>query len=102
MVARPLPLLHPVAFAAPFLLGLAPAPRIPAVVLEIVAGIALGPSGLGWVEIDSTIEVMATIGLAFLLLLGGLEVDFARLRGRVLRLTLSATTLAMVMRSGRS
>jgi Kef-type K+ transport system membrane component KefB len=76
-----------VAFAAPFLLGLAPRLRIPAVVLEIVVGIVVGPSVLGWVEVDGTIEVMATIGLGFLLFLGGLEVDFARLRGRVLRLT---------------
>jgi Kef-type K+ transport system membrane component KefB len=75
------------AFAAPFLLGLAPALRIPAVVLEIVAGIVVGPSVLGWVEVDPTIEVLATIGLAFLLFLGGLEVDFGRLRGPVLRLT---------------
>jgi Kef-type K+ transport system membrane component KefB len=74
-------------FAAPFLLGLAPALRIPAVVLEIVAGILVGPSVLGWVQVDSTIEVMATIGLGFLLFLGGLEVDFRRLRGPVLRLT---------------
>jgi Kef-type K+ transport system membrane component KefB len=26
--------------------------RIPAVVLEIVAGIVVGPSVLGWVEVD--------------------------------------------------
>jgi Kef-type K+ transport system membrane component KefB len=76
-----------VAFAAPFLLGLAPGLRIPAVVLEIVAGILVGPSVLGWVEVDAPIEVMATLGLGFLLFLGGLEVDFARLRGRLLRLT---------------
>ena len=41
-----------VGFSAPLILGLAPALRMPAVVLEIVAGIAIGPSGLGWVEID--------------------------------------------------
>lgn len=35
-----------VAFAAPFALGLAPRLRLPAVVLEIVAGIAMGPPGL--------------------------------------------------------
>src|SRR3954466_9700667 len=75
------------AFAAPFLLGLAPGVRIPAVVLEIVAGIVVGPSVLGWVQVDPTIAVMATLGLGFLLFLGGLEVDFARLRGPVLRLT---------------
>jgi Kef-type K+ transport system membrane component KefB len=75
-----------VAFAAPFLLGLVPRLRVPAVVLEIVAGILVGPSVLGWVDIDGTIEVMATLGLGFLLFLGGLEVDFSRLRGRILRL----------------
>jgi Kef-type K+ transport system membrane component KefB len=55
-------------------------------VLELVTGIAIGPSGLGWVEVDTTIEALAFIGLAFLLFLSGLEIDFMRLRGRVLRL----------------
>jgi Kef-type K+ transport system membrane component KefB len=76
-----------VAFATPFLLGLFPRVRLPSIVLEIVAGIVVGPSVLGWVEVDGTITVLATIGLGFLLFLGGLEVDFARLRGMVLRLT---------------
>ena len=75
-----------VAFGAPLLLGLFPRVRLPAVVLEIVAGIVIGPSGLGWVEVDLTIEVLALIGLAFLLFLSGLEIDFHRLRGPVLRL----------------
>ncbi len=84
-----------VAFAAPFLLGLAPGLRIPAVVLEIVAGIAIGPSGFGWVEVDDTIEVIATIGLGFLLFLGGLEVDFGRLRGPVLNVTLRGYAVSL-------
>ena len=91
-----------VAFAAPFLLGLAPGLRIPAVVLEIVAGILVGPSVLGWVEIDGTLEVMSTLGLAFLLFLGGLEVDFAQLRGRVLRLTLGGYALSLAIAVGVS
>jgi len=70
-----------VAFSAPFLLGLAPGLRLPAVVLEIVAGIAIGPSGFGWVEIDEPIDVLSLIGLAFLLFLAGLEIDFHALRG---------------------
>ena len=86
-----------VAFAAPFLLGLAPGLRVPAVVLEIVAGIVVGPSVLGWVEVDATIEVLATLGLAFLLFLGGLEVDFRRLRGRLLRLTLRGYALSFAI-----
>src|SRR4051794_37348250 len=76
-----------VAFGAPFLLGLFPGVRLPAVVLEIVAGIVVGPSVLGGVEGDQTIAVIATLGLAFLLFLARLEIDFARLRGPVLRLT---------------
>src|SRR3954452_5343605 len=86
-----------VAFAAPFVLGFAPGLRIPAVVLEIVAGIVVGPSALGWVEVDPTINVLATIGLAFLLFLGGLEVDFTRLRGPLLRLTAGGYALSFAI-----
>ncbi|MCA1690834.1 MAG: cation:proton antiporter [Actinobacteria bacterium] len=75
-----------VAASAPLLVGFAPAIRVPAVVLEILAGILVGPSGLGWVEIDLPIQILALIGLAFLLFLAGLEIDLAQLRGPVLRL----------------
>jgi len=74
------------AFAAPLGLGLLPKLRLPAVVLEILLGIALGPSGLGWVKSDLPVRVLALVGLAFLLFLAGLEVDLERLRGRLLRL----------------
>ena len=77
-----------VAFAAPFLLGLFPGVRLPSVVLEIVAGIVVGPSALGIVEADQAVAVVALIGLTFVLFLAGLEIDFSRLRGPVLRLTL--------------
>jgi Kef-type K+ transport system membrane component KefB len=74
------------AFVVPLLLAMVPSLRLPAVVLEIVVGIVVGPSGLGWVEIDAPIAVLALIGLAFLLFLAGLEVEFQKLRGRVLTL----------------
>ncbi|MGH2968219.1 MAG: cation:proton antiporter [Solirubrobacteraceae bacterium] len=76
-----------VAFAAPLLLGLFPRLRLPSVVLEIVAGIVVGPSLLGFVEVDQAVEVVALIGLAFVLFLAGLEIEFDKLRGPVLRLT---------------
>ena len=79
-----------VAFAVPLTLGLAPQLRLPAIVLEIVVGIVIGPSGLGWVEIDAAVELMALLGLAFLLFIAGLEVDYDRLRGRLLGITGSA------------
>jgi Kef-type K+ transport system membrane component KefB len=75
-----------VAFAAPFVLGLFPRVRLPSVVLEIVAGIVIGPAVLGIVEIDASIEVLALIGLAFVLFLAGLEIEFEKLRGHVLGL----------------
>jgi Kef-type K+ transport system membrane component KefB len=75
-----------VAFAAPLLLGMAPALRLPSVVLELVAGIAIGPAGFGWVEVDEPIRVLSLIGLAFLLFLAGLEIEFEKLRGRRLGL----------------
>ena len=59
-----------VAFAAPFLLGLFPRVRLPSVVLEIVAGI-VGASLLAIVEVDQAIEVVALIGLGFVLFLAG-------------------------------
>jgi Kef-type K+ transport system membrane component KefB len=93
-----------VAFLAPFVLGLFSRLRLPAVVAEIVAGIVVGPSVLGWVHPDATISVVATLGLAFLLFLAGLEIDFMRLRGRVLRLSLTgyaaSFAIALVVAGG--
>jgi Kef-type K+ transport system membrane component KefB len=83
-----------VAFAAPILLGLFPRVQLPSVVLEIVAGIVVGPSVLGWVEVDQAVQVIALIGLAFLLFLAGLEIEFDRLRGPVLRLSAAGFVLS--------
>lgn len=74
-----------VAAAAPLALGFAPRVRLPSVVLELVAGIVLGPAVLGWVEVDLPVQILALIGLAFLLFLSGLEIDARRLRGALLR-----------------
>ena len=71
-----------IAVGAPMLVGLFPRIRVPAVVLEIVAGIVVGPHGLDWVRVDLPIQILALLGLAFLLFLAGLEIDIRRLRGR--------------------
>src|SRR3954469_1006708 len=86
-----------VAFSAPFVLGLFPRLQLPSVVLEIVAGIVVGPSVLGLVEIDQSVQVVALLGLSFVLFLAGLEIDFAKLRGPVLRLTLVAFALSFAI-----
>jgi Kef-type K+ transport system membrane component KefB len=74
-----------IAFVVPLGLGLVPSLRLPSVVLEIVAGILIGPAVLGLVEVDLPLQVLALLGLAFLLLLAGLEIDLDRLRGARLR-----------------
>src|SRR6266576_1966609 len=76
-----------IALLAPLALGFFPRVRLPAIVLEIVLGIVIGPSGLGWVKPDLPVSILALVGLAFLLFLSGLEIDLERLRGRVLNLT---------------
>src|ERR671922_2882190 len=74
-------------FVAPLALGLVPELRLPNVVLEIVLGILIGPSVLGWAKADEPVQVMSLIGLSFLLLIAGLEVDYERVRGRLLEVT---------------
>jgi len=83
-----------VALAAPLALGLFPRIRLPAIVLEIVLGIVIGPQALGWVSIDTPIQVMSLLGLAFLLLLAGLEVEYDRFRGRLLNVTALAYAIS--------
>jgi len=89
-----------VAFAAPLVLGLFPRVRLPAVVFEIVLGILIGPSGLGWVRLDLPIQVLSVVGLGFLLFLAGLEVDLDQMRGKVLRLPLIGFVLSLVLGLG--
>src|SRR5438046_8816207 len=74
------------ALAAPLALGLFPRIRLPSIVLEIVLGIVIGPEVLGWVSIDTPIQVLSLLGLAFLLFLAGLAVAYERFRGRLCRL----------------
>jgi Kef-type K+ transport system membrane component KefB len=75
-------------FASPLALGLFPRLLLPSVVLELVLGIVLGPSVLGWVHVDDPVRVLSLVGLAILLFLSGLEIDFMKLRGRTLRVAL--------------
>src|SRR5439155_17551736 len=89
-----------VAFLAPMALGVFPRIRLPAVVLEIVIGILIGPSALGWVKPDLPIQILSVIGLGFLLFLAGLEVDPAHLRGRLLRLPLAGFVLSLAIGVG--
>jgi Kef-type K+ transport system membrane component KefB len=86
-----------VAFLAPLLLGLFPRLQLPSVVVEIVAGIVVGPSVLGLAHVDQAVQVVALLGLGFVLFLAGLEIEFAKLRGPVLKLTATAFALSFAI-----
>lgn len=89
-----------VAVLAPLVVGFFPGLRIPAVVLEIIGGIILGPSVLGWVHVDLPVQILALFGLAFLLFLAGLEIDVHRLRGRLLRFAVLGYLVTLVLGYG--
>jgi Kef-type K+ transport system membrane component KefB len=70
---------------------------VPDIVVQIGFGIVVGPQVLGWARIDEPVRVLSLIGLSFLLFLAGLELDFERLRGRVLRVAASSFGLSFVV-----
>jgi Kef-type K+ transport system membrane component KefB len=54
--------------------------RQPLIVAFIAVGIAVGPVGTGWVVFNSTIELLARLGIAILLFLVGLRLDLHMIR----------------------
>jgi len=52
---------------------------IPAVIGELVAGLIIGPSMLGWVSPDATMKLLAEIGIILLLFEVGMDTNLSRL-----------------------
>ena len=55
--------------------------RVPAVVLEILFGILVGPHALGWIQGSQILDLFAELGLFLLMFLAGFEIDFRKLSG---------------------
>src|SRR6266550_4509192 len=70
-----------IAAAVPLVRGLLPWLPLPGPVIELMAGIALGPTGLDWVRPDALVSAVAVLGMAFLLFLAGFEVDVRAFAG---------------------
>jgi len=70
-----------VAALAPLIVAALPGPRIPQVVIFLLGGVLIGPHVLGFAE-TSSIVLLSNIGLGFLFLLAGYELDPALLRQR--------------------
>ena len=66
--------------AAPFL-GRLLAGRVPTVALQMLGGILVGPSGLGWLVPSPAMDLLSKIGLGLIFALIGLSIDQSTLRG---------------------
>jgi Kef-type K+ transport system membrane component KefB len=89
-----------VAFFVPLVIGLFPKLRLPSVVVEIAAGVVLGPSVLGWVTVNTPVRTLSLLGLASLLFLAGLEIDLRRIRGGPLKRALLGALLSFGLSVG--
>jgi Kef-type K+ transport system membrane component KefB len=66
---------------APVVCALIPKVQVPQVVLLILGGVAIGHAGLG-MHISSELTLMSNVGLGFVFLLAGLEIDLPSLLSR--------------------
>ena len=75
-----------VAVAAPLLAQTRPGGRVPVVVFEVVLGIVIGPQVLQLVADQGFLAFMREVGMVAVMFMAGMEIDFARIRGRPLAL----------------
>jgi Kef-type K+ transport system membrane component KefB len=77
------------------------------VVIELLLGVVVGPQGLGWASpTTGALPAFATLGLAVLFFIAGLEIDLPAIRGKPLRIAFVgwlcglalALAIAMAMR----
>lgn len=83
------------AMLAPILAELPKAIRIPVVVLEILLGVLIGPHAFGLANPTGMVATMGELGLAFLLFMVGLEIDFEKINGRPLSLAVGGWFLSL-------
>ncbi|HJY44773.1 MAG TPA: cation:proton antiporter [Propionibacteriaceae bacterium] len=73
--------------------------RVPQVVIFIVGGILIGPEVLGWAEPEG-LELVSRVGLGFLFLLAGYELELGLFRERAGRLAIKAWVLTALVAIG--
>ncbi len=54
--------------------------RIPDLIVLIIAGVIIGPHGLGIMDRDSSIELFGKVGLLYIMFVAGLEIDMLDFR----------------------
>jgi Kef-type K+ transport system membrane component KefB len=82
-----------VAALTPIVVALLPGPRVPQVVVFLIGGIVIGPHVLGLANMAS-IQLLANIGLGFLFLLAGYELEPHLLREEPGRLAMTGWVIS--------
>ena len=74
--------------------------RLPDLVGLLVAGVVIGPHGLGWLDSKlESVHLLSSVGVVYLLFIAGLEIDlgeFRRIRNRSFRFGLLTFTLPLL------
>lgn len=84
-----------VALLAPFISHLVPRSYLPEVVVLVAGGMIVGPNVLGLIEVTDAITLLSELGLAFLFLLAGYEIDINEINGKKGAVALGAWVLTM-------
>jgi Kef-type K+ transport system membrane component KefB len=85
-----------VAAVAPLISAALPGPRIPQVVFFLIGGVIIGPHVLGVAD-TSSVQLVANVGLGFLFLLAGYELDPALLAQRPGRLAIAGWLITVAL-----
>jgi Kef-type K+ transport system membrane component KefB len=85
-----------VAALTPILVAILPGPKIPQVVVFLIGGVVIGPHVLGLAE-TSNIQLLSDVGLGFLFLLAGYELDPHLLRERPGRLAITGWVMSALI-----
>jgi Kef-type K+ transport system membrane component KefB len=88
-----------VAAVTPVLVAALPGPRTPQVVFFLVGGVIIGPHALGAAD-TASVQLVANVGLGFLFLLAGYELEPALLRQRPGQLAIAGWLTSVALSLG--
>src|SRR3954452_19817517 len=69
---------------------------LPAVVVELLLGVVIGPQGLG-LDVSDFIRFFASLGLGMLFFFAGYEIDLQRIAGLPLRLAVAGWVMSLAL-----
>ena len=86
-----------VAVLCPVIVQIIPGKPVPQTMLLLLAGALLGPHMFGIIQVSDSVELLSELGLAFLFLLAGYEIDPKQLSGHQGRVGLATWAATFVL-----